>query len=299
MTTVHHPGGLAQDPLYCYHLSTRLGVIILSIQKNACSTQKRWLLQAEDIDHSGDPHRVAYEHLSLLTRPPEIRDRALATLPIIGFLRDPILRLASAYRSKLVGKLNLAGATAIEGAAAARGKVLVRDTTVPFTSMGKDARFAACAGVDYERGLSFREFVEYLAATDDAHLDPHWRSQLWFLGPLLERDSGHNPPPTMLLPLHRVAEVLGQLGQAWGLRPPEPQRPASDSLAPPDADLADMPGGELKERDRLPRVAELYDNRILDLVTERFAVDMQIWSRVSQGPSAAEAIRAARTAAAA
>ncbi len=298
MTTVFRPGGLARDPLYCYHLSLRLGIILLSIQKNACTAQKEWLLRAEGVPLRGDSHTLAFERLSLLTRPPDVRARALAELPLIVFLRDPILRLASAFRDKLLSPLSFPSATAIEGAAARRGTPIVRDCTVPFPSMGAGARFAGCAGVDYERGLSFREFVEYVAATPDLGLDPHFRPQAWFVRPAIERDRRSARPPTVFAPMERLSEILGGVGRPLGLAAPPAQRPGSDDLANAKAQLSEVPSGELRTRPGRPTTRELYSDELLEIVARRFPADMDLWRRLGQ-PAAADALRRAPSSAAA
>ena len=185
-------------------------------------------------------------------------------------------------------------ATAIEGSAARRGVSIVRDSTVPFPAMGKDALFAACSGVDYERGLSFREFVEYVVATPELELDPHWRSQAWFLGPVIERARRADAPQTVLLPMQRVGEMLGQIGRSRDLAPPETRCPRTDTLAPAEEDLCDIPSGRLRLRTRLPRVSELYDGRIVELVLERFAADFTLWNRIGKDSPTADTILAAR-----
>jgi hypothetical protein len=168
MTRIIRPGGLARDPFYFYHLSERCGFVLVSICKNACSAQKRWLFEAEGKEPSGDIHQAAFAQFSLLNKAPAVQQSAMEKLPIIAFLRDPFLRLASAYCNKLVSTLNHPSATAIEGVAVRRGVRLVRDTTVPFGA-GSD-QFSACSQIDYARGISFREFVEYIAATPDIEL---------------------------------------------------------------------------------------------------------------------------------
>jgi hypothetical protein len=164
----HSARGLARDPFYFYHLSERCGFVLVSICKNACSAQKRWLFEAEGKEPSGDIHQAAFAQFSLLNKAPAVQQSAMEKLPIIAFLRDPFLRLASAYCNKLVSTLNHPSATAIEGVAVRRGVRLVRDTTVPFGA-GSD-QFSACSQIDYARGISFREFVEYIAATPDIEL---------------------------------------------------------------------------------------------------------------------------------
>jgi len=298
MTTVFRPGGLARDPLYFYHLGTHPGIILVSIQKNGCTAQKEWLLRAEGVPLRGDSHTLAFERLSLLTRPADVRARALAELPLIVFLRDPVLRIASAFRDKLLSPLNFPSATAIEGAAARRGTPIVRDRTVPFPSMGAGARFAGCARVDYERGLSFREFVEYVAVTPDIELDPHFRSQAWFVRPAIERARRSARPPTVFAPMDRLSEILGGVGRPLGLAPPPAQRPASDDLAKAEAELSEVPSGELRTRPGGPTTRELYTDELLELVARRFSADMDLWRCLGQ-PEAADALRRASSSAAA
>lgn len=298
MTTVFRPGGLARDPLYFYHLGTHPGIILVSIQKNGCTAQKEWLLRAEGVPLRGDSHTLAFERLSLLTRPADVRARALAELPLIVFLRDPVLRIASAFRDKLLSPLNFPSATAIEGAATRRGTPIVRDRTVPFPSMGAGARFAGCARVDYERGLSFREFVEYVAATPDLGLDPHFRPQAWFVRPAIERARAANAPRTIVAPMDRLGEILAEVGRPLGLAPPAAQRPRSDELTPSAEDLSAVPSGELRASGRKPRTSELYTGELIGLVLRRFPADADLWGRLGQPPAADALLRASNAAAA-
>lgn len=290
MAKVFRPGGLATHPFYYYHFSRRLRLILVSICKNACTVQKRWLLEAEGVSSVGDVHRAAYERFSLLRMPAHEQEAAMASVPIVAFVRDPYLRLASAYRNKLVGGLSLPSASAIEGVAARRGVRIERDATIPFGSDG--SRFASCSRVDYARGVSFREFVEYVAGTPDLELDPHWRSQAWHLGPMIRRAQRPNSPQTLLLPVRRLSEVLGTIGRPHGLEAPaERAAPRNEPDEAPEA-LSDVPSGDLRGRGRPPRAEDLFDERLIALVRERFAPDIACWERVEGAPAAGEALRA-------
>lgn len=279
MATLHKPGGLAINPLYFYHLSDRLGLVLVSIPKNACTVQKRWLLQIDGHgDASRDTHSRAYGLLSLLSKPATLTAQAMASVPMIAFLRDPLIRIASAYRDKLVTtRPEWTTFCAIEGYAKCRGVPIVRDAGIPFANMGAGACFSGCSKVDYSRGISFREFVEHLTSAADVELDPHYRPQSWFMGPLLERLKNDGPARTVVVAMEHVGPVLDELGRTRGISTGEARRPTSDVISPAREHLGNVPSGELARAGRRPATSELYAPDLVERVIERFRGDVSLW----------------------
>ncbi|MCA9300710.1 MAG: sulfotransferase family 2 domain-containing protein, partial [Phycisphaerales bacterium] len=163
--------------------------------------------------------------------------------------RDPVARLASAYRNKLIRpRLNLPALSAIEGHARMLGADLERDVAVRCADASRAVLVSSA--LDLERGLTFREFVTYVCATPDDDLDAHWRSQSWFA-------EGE------IVSLDRIASVLESY-TPFEFRPPTTSVPDT-----PTGEDADVPSGVL----RRTTSERLYTPALIEMVEARFSAD--------------------------
>ncbi|MEX0431679.1 sulfotransferase family 2 domain-containing protein [Spiribacter insolitus] len=143
-----------------------LRLMYVPIAKNACSTLKRMMLDLAGFP--ADSAAQAHVHecldfyqtgLQLKDWPREDVERFLTEPRWFRFvvMRDPLERLVSAYLEKFVRNRLLPGN---------------RVHTAPVV-----AAMQCTDAPDLARGITFRQFAEYVAATPAGLLDPHWRPQ--------------------------------------------------------------------------------------------------------------------------
>jgi len=273
------PGNPAGFPQMFWLVGARLGVVLISIPKCGCTVQKRWLLASqygqslEEVD--GDVHQRAIEELSLLHSDADRIQRRLADSQVVAFVRDPWIRLASAFRDKFLSPvLTVSSVAAIEGAAALRGMRLSRDAVASCPDHGADKLLAVCRRVDYKRGISFSEFIDYVCRTQDAHLDTHWRSQTWFVRQL----------PRSAISVCPLTEISATLRDFGGPFVPPLSRTVQD-LDSGGQSLADVPAGKLRDNGRVPTAGSLYTPELVERVAARFQEDVKLYRSVSETDS--------------
>lgn len=237
-----------------YLVSERHRLICCAIPKNGCTTIRKWFLAFADPAglQSADVHRYCADHsaLSLLPRPR--REEAIASFFTLTFLRDPLVRLASAFIEKFVGGHS-------HGHFEPAREVL--------ESVALDHGVG-----DATRGITFREFVQYLHEAPDDHLDYHWRPQSAILVRRRMDFTGR---------VSQLTEALTAISIARGYpRPPEAEalpRAASDG-----GFLGDTPSGELYRafcysRGVLPAAEALFDPEIRSSLLARYATDVELY----------------------
>lgn len=149
-----------------------LRIVYQPIAKNACSSTKRLIAglggfvpeQGQGIHHALDSQNTG---LQFKDRTPEDVDRALNEDGWMRFViyRDPLERLVSAYVEKFVqNRTHPNQRKTIDGVIKA-----VFETDQPTEE-------------DYEHGITFREFAEYILAENPNHLNSHWQPQTHYMG---------------------------------------------------------------------------------------------------------------------
>ncbi len=258
---------------FLYHES--VGVVIVAIPKVGCSTIKRWYMRHVGVDLAADPHKYAYEHLALSRRTPCEAARILESRRVIAPVRDPAERLRSAFVDKFVwpktADLFEPARDIIEDMHRASGVEVVHDAVVHATLGDVQVPIPVSSAVDYSRRPSFHQFVEYVCDAQEDHLDSHWRPQHAFI-----RDRRVD----VLVPIDALSATLAGVSRALGAPVPalEPENvtrkePAARGL------LADVPAGELHERDLFPLLAELTDDALMERIRTRFADDLALLDR--------------------
>ncbi|MFA8387891.1 MAG: sulfotransferase family 2 domain-containing protein [Pelagibaca sp.] len=149
-----------------------LRLVYLPIAKNACSSLKRLVAAlggvdlgpGEDIHIKLDTNRTGMQFADRSEK--DIR-KALSEPDWMRFvvIRDPFDRLVSAYIEKFVLH---------------RTDPRIEDTVGPAyrTVFGRDE----LTPEDFERGISFRDFVDFILQQDPKDLDSHWQPQAEQLG---------------------------------------------------------------------------------------------------------------------
>jgi hypothetical protein len=166
------PSPLKRPPTCQAMMVDDLKLMYLPIAKNACSSLKRMvaslggleLRKGEDIHHKLDAEKTG---LQFEDRSDQDIRAALSDPNWMRFvvLRDPLDRLVSVYVEKFVMNRNKAGQVPTIGPA--YQAVMLKDQITP---------------EDYDRGLTFREFAEFILSEEPKRLNGHWRPQSEYLG---------------------------------------------------------------------------------------------------------------------
>lgn len=258
---------------YLYHEA--VGVVIVAVPKVGCSTIKRWFMRHAEADPRLDAHKYAFEHLALARRPASEAQHILESRRVLMPVRDPADRLRSAFVDKFIRPkaedLFEPAREIIEDLQRAKGVHVVHDAEHVAMLGEFQVRIPICSAVDYTRGPSFREFVDYVCDADPSHLDAHWRAQSAFIG---------ENRIDALVPLEHLSEHLQQLSKAIGA--PEFQ-PAAENVTRKEpvlhAHLADTPAGELHTLDLFPTLEQITDEPLLRKISEHFREDINLLAR--------------------
>lgn len=218
--------------------------VLCPIPKVASSSLKQWFLTT--IGYRPDaPDWPARPHVFLSewnrSRPDEIPGDYLR----VAFVRDPMRRLVSAYLQKFVLRWDVEESPArpvIRAVCKTAGRV-----------------------VDYEVGISFREFVAHVDGTEPAQMDVHWRPQHFFFGDRWPDVIGN--VETIDRDLQSVCRKIG-LGRCDLF---ETLRLSyRNELLPGGADWA---SGALRALDRFPHWASFVDEEIAGRVARIYKDD--------------------------
>lgn len=258
---------------YVVHPSA--GLVCCAIPKNGCSTTKRWILQNIDPSSVENPaldiHKECRDRFSLAAYDSEEAQRIFDQSFRFTFVRDPASRLASAFVDKFVGpkvhEMTEGAIEVIEHVHRRRGVHVQHDTSL--WCCGGTVEVPASSIVDYLKGITFREFVEYLRDTSDEHLDPHWRPQTAFTG---------RQPFHAVLRTSAISQTLRRLSEELGLAPPAvPTMNAleyTSDLA--ETRLADMPSGEMRRKWIRPTADMLFTDDLRAAIQDRYASGMAL-----------------------
>ncbi len=274
-----------------------VGIVATAIPKSGCSALRKWYIAMAEPDtppNSVDAHKYCLERFALCQRDRDETAGILHQHPGIAFVRDPLARLRSGFIEKIVRPrptdMFVASRELLEDWTRTQGPEVRYDITHRASIGGEIFEFPASTSVNYDRGITFREFVQYVCETSDNALDPHWRSQGAFL-----RDH----PVDLIAPLDMLGPILDALSTAMG-RPLYKVEKTNVTRKEPAArgSLADTPSGELHRLDLRPPVDELADTAILNYVRSSLAPDFELFASAmnSFAPGSIEAVLGRRTA---
>lgn len=249
------------------------------IPKCACSTVKRWFAlgiegKAPNLKRGGAIHQHCRDTYSIGRQHPWSAAARLRGYTTFVILRDPIARAVSGFASKFTRRpwLTRAAKQCIELNHWALHGPAKFDTTLEVHTASVAHEVPACSVIDYERGLTFREFVAFLARTPDAMLNEHFRSQSAFMG-------GH--PFDIVGCQERLNQALDTVRRAVGLDIRLPDPPARDHAAGPRAD-ADTPSAEIVRRRLALSVDALVDDDLRAQLQHRFQRDVRVHAETFQ-----------------
>jgi hypothetical protein len=134
------------------------------------------------------------------------------------------------------------------------------------------------SSIDYERGLTFREFVDYLCGeSDDMALNPHWRPQHRFIDGLRVDLLGR---------VETLAADMATLCKRVGL--PTPHMPAENRTAygapgveAPPEEPADALPKTLAAMEALPRTSQLLPDDLRTRLEDRYREDIDLYAQVT------------------
>lgn len=237
-------------------------VLYCPIGKNACSFFKSQMLRISDIPFANyiiqrDTHFLTDRvrtGAQLSDYSPEKATAIMNSSDYFKFaiIRDPAERLLSAYIEKFVlGRLAPAN---IQHTRTVIDPVQKRNGT---------------ARPDYDRGISFRDFVEQITSVDAETLDPHWRPQsLYLKGIQYDR----------IYDFGAINEVVDLLEERSGI--PLPRRPlnvtgSGNNTGTVHPGAADLFPAEIEALPRLDK-SSFVDAELEELITDYFCEDIRL-----------------------
>ena len=236
-----------------YIVSHQHKIIYCPIPKNACTFFKKVVLENSEhkssFQESGlDVHRYIRQNEAKLTNFAYLSDPEYLKIAII---RNPFDRLVSAYLNKFV-----------------RHK---KPTKIVSSVIENIYRFNKLKP-DYQRSVTFSDFVNYLARTEDYFLNEHWRSQYFFLGMGLVNFN-------LLDSLENVDSIVRKLESRIGKKI---DLGKTKNQTDYDRDIAKknwhtMYPQQLRKLDRLPTASSLYTAELKAIVKSRFALDIKMF----------------------
>jgi hypothetical protein len=282
------------DPTFCAvqlthcHLDPQRRLVYVSIPKNACTTIKSWFLTNLGVDvepfrgRGGEIHNFARRHHNLAVLDEAEAKRWLDEAFVFAFLREPIGRVVSGYLNKFVTArrkgeaINFSSKDALEAVHRQRGQAVRYDREHAMSWGGHVLKLDS--SIDYERGLTVREFVDYLCgASDDMALNPHWRPQHRFIDGLRVDFLGR---------VETLAADMAGLCERVGL--PAPAMPAENrtAYAAPDVEaspeeLADALPETLAAMEALPRTSQLLPEDLRARLEERYRQDIALYAQLT------------------
>ena len=238
--------------------------VMCASPKVGSSTLKGWFLNSATDLKQVVKHIHTYESWDrfwLADQPKQEIIRQFETRLLFGFVREPISRVTSAYVDKYVRAGD------------------------PPTMKGAVRFLESATGRTYDKhhpGMTFREFVDEICRTRDRQLDPHWRSQTYFVADV---------PRLRLIRLEHLNEVVGQISEILDMKPPVtrhsmPYRQDSEEF------VADVPSRELvrvawdgvtDKKPHLPRSQQFLDDEIVAKLEKRFKADFALRNNAAEG----------------
>ena len=256
-----------QWPLNSILVSQKYRVLYTPIAKNANTTLKRLFIrlsghpQSLEILKGGNVHIYLTSNqtgLSLCDYTPEEATGIVADDRYFRYvvLRDPFTRTVSGYLEKFVVNPLQAGENG-------EAPGIIGDA-IDWVYKQRDEK------PDYERSVTFEEFVDYVSLSDDLKLDTHFKSQdsylenqrIDFMGAL----ENLNGLITTLEPLFKQKIELEHRNPTIRRKPLLRSR-GLESMLPV----------QLRARRRLPHDSELLTSRITEQLESRYAKDCELW----------------------
>jgi hypothetical protein len=244
---------VASTSLYCImYLLSNPSERYKELTKFALSTQRGVAEGVNDYVH--DLHRYVRHNLTLGNYSRKETRKIINSEQYFKFtvVRDPWKRLTSAYLNKLVDvdnpdELLPSARTVIEG----------------FYAM-------KCLKPDYEKSITFRQFLDYIAATEERYLDVHWKTQNAFL---------ENIKLDFVGKLETLSDDFEYIKRRINLKEnlvlPKQNVTNYEKAVDSPYNYADLYPKELKQLERRPNYQSYYTSDLVDLVKQRYKCDFE------------------------
>lgn len=245
--------------------------IYCPIPKVACSSFKRFAVQLSDLKNKDEVldlppklfHAYVDHNLSFFAHYLDRRNEAMALLSNPEYfkftiVRNPWDRLTSAYINKFVKPLDIEQSSS-------PGKQVVekyyRERNLP---------------VDYIKGITFKQFVEYLVAHKNEEIDGHWQPQSMFINENQFDYIGRIE--TLDTDFQVIADTIGvKTNLGWANR--SKRASLTDDHIPQKASVnhhySDYTPAELRQLSQYPVYTEFYTPELLELVRQRYTEDVE------------------------
>jgi tetratricopeptide (TPR) repeat protein len=231
-------------------------VIYCPIAKNACTLLKNVLIEISDkheefkkSDLKIHKYIDSNKHIFQLNNFDYINREDYFKFII---LRNPFKRVISTYADKFVNRLNKNDPHAIP----------VIEEVYQYLGLP----------VDFQKSITFNQFVEHLLRTEDAQLDSHWRPQsIYFASGLVKFDY-----VGQFEKLERVIEDLEQRLNVKMDSGVSKHRTTYSTIASVE-NFHELYPSELKSLPSFPQSSQFYTQEIEELVRSRYSEDIAIY----------------------
>ena len=244
-------------PDYNYLVNHEYRFVYCPIPKVACSSFKKLILQISEPENfqniikslSGVQFHIHIDHAySLFQYKKQRVDKILAGNKYFkfAFVRNPWNRLVSAYLNKFL-------------------PAEPRPVARPVIQFIYEKQGLA---PNFEKSITFRQFINYLIDTDDHLLNEHWRPQYLFLGDYDFDFIGK---------FENITEDFQQIKQKLSLRTDLDWLNKTENLDSRNdiENQADFYPQEIRNLTKVPDYQNFYTAELVELVRERYKVDIE------------------------
>ena len=242
-----------------YLINHQHKIIYCPIPKNACTLLKEILIinseHQADFEQSGlDVHRYIRQnrHKVCLGDISYLQDPEYLT---IAAIRNPLDRLVSGYLNKI--------------AKPRKPSPIVKNI---IRKVYRDRQLKP----DYQKSITFQDFVNYLTTTEDCYLNEHWRSQTSFLGrDLFQFDR--------LITLENIQDILRQLETRIKIEIPNQKTINKTNYGNLDPSIAwhRMYPQELRKHQQLPSAELLCNEELITAIRQKYDSDWQLYHNLN------------------
>jgi len=246
--------------IYCY------------VPKVACSSLKLWFLRVAGVDVQDavpDVHAYLDRTFSLAAVPEQEAERLLhdSNYYRFAFIRNPFARLVSAYQDKII-QGNTPGPCAIK--AVQRGRPWQVRKRLGYEWL----KWKTGSGIDLQRGMTLREFLQFISNQPAAKLDPHWRPQPLILGDVRMDYVG------LIENMSSDFEfVCHQLGLENDLQVANRARRRTDGGI--SENCADWTTTQLRELDRYPPYEQFFTPELREVFLSVYEKDLTVYEQLA------------------
>lgn len=248
-----------------YIANHRYKFVYCPIPKVACSSFKRFAVELSDLENKQEVlnlppklfHAYVDHNLSFFANYLHQRETAMALLDNpdyfkFAIVRNPWDRLTSAYLNKFVKPIDIEQSSS-------PGKQVVEEHY-----QGKNFP------VDYSRGITFKEFIEYLLTHKNEEIDGHWQPQSMFINQNKFDYLGRIE--TLDTDFAAIAKCIGvEADLGWANRSKRAEVTNNISTE----DYPSYTPAQLRQLPQYPSYTEFYNSELLDLVKERYTEDVE------------------------